>query len=105
MPEKKYQITWVTKESQPKVGTECPKCGHDTLVRSKFPEDYPPDEKDVYCPTCKWKWRISKSKMTGTERILREHDQGEALKMGQKIIVENQQSMLALLKKIYEKLQ
>ena len=70
--ESKYNTTWVKDEnSLPPEGVKCIKCEADTLRRSK-----PEWGGGLYCPSCKWKWKVSKfqdtPKQTGndTEKVL-----------------------------------
>lgn len=49
----KYQTTWLQSEIEiPPEGAKCPKCSNGTLKKSQYWEG-------VYCPSCKWKFRLS----------------------------------------------
>jgi len=81
MPDQKqFNISWLQALEIPPEGAECPKCNEGFLKKSQYWEG-------VYCPSCNWKFRLSKfppkeKKQIKTETPLKEQDQGEQILKG-----------------------
>ena len=78
-----YQVKWV--QVLPKIGTNCPVCQKGWIVGNDFTSKVGELFKSVKCDDCRTKWLISKfppktaGKTGGTEKILKELDQGEII--------------------------
>ena len=49
-----FSTTWCDSKNEfIPLGAECPKCHQGQIKQSNYYEG-------VYCPSCKWKWRLSK---------------------------------------------
>ena len=79
MAETQYNTTWVKDEnSLPPEGVKCIKCEEDTLRKGKAEWGG-----GLYCPSCKWKWKVSKypesSGVRKEKSAIKEADQGEKI--------------------------
>ena len=76
----KYKTFWYSSDEDVEEGRTCDNCHSNGIRKSNYFEGF-------YCPdkTCGWKYKLTKydkkekSGMGGTERIVREQDQGEKI--------------------------